>query len=107
MVYNGFTAIHSPPNPFLSVTPEHPAQHAQSFSWRARRPPGGFRGRMQDVVCQFVGFVLVPRYVMKADGVEGTLQHGSAKYSMFYYINYVHYITYYNWNELIDIIDII
>ncbi len=48
----------------------HSAQHVQPFSWRARRPPGGFRGRMEDVVCQFVGFRLVPQYVMKADGVE-------------------------------------
>jgi hypothetical protein len=53
------------------------------------------------------GFVLVPLYVMKADGVEGTLQHGSATYSMFYYIGYMNFITYDNWNELIDIIDII
>ena len=35
--------------------------------------PGGVRGRMQDVVCQFVGFGLVPRYVMKAIGVEGAM----------------------------------
>jgi hypothetical protein len=31
---------------------------------------------MQDVVCQLVGFGLVPQYVMKANGVQGTLQHG-------------------------------
>ena len=30
---------------------------------------------MQDVVCQFVGFRLVPRYVMNAKGSESTLQH--------------------------------
>ena len=28
---------------------------------------------MQNVVCQLVGFGLVPRYVMKAIGVEGTM----------------------------------
>ncbi len=28
---------------------------------------------MQDVVCQLVGFGLVPRYVMKADGVEAVM----------------------------------
>ncbi len=54
----------------------HSAQHAQSFSRRARRSRGGFRGRKQDVLCQLVGFGLVPRYVMKAVGVEGTLQDG-------------------------------
>jgi hypothetical protein len=31
---------------------------------------------MQDVDCQLVGFGLVPQYVIKADGVEGTLQDG-------------------------------
>ncbi len=31
---------------------------------------------MQDVVCQLVGFGLVQLYVMKADGVESTLQDG-------------------------------
>ncbi len=36
--------------------------------------PGGFLGRMQDVVCQLVGFWLVLQYIMKANGVEGTLQ---------------------------------
>ena len=29
---------------------------------------------MQDVVFQLMGFGLVPRYVIKANGVEGTLQ---------------------------------
>ena len=49
------------------------APPAQSFRGSARRPPGGVRGRMQDVVCQLVGIGLVPRYVMKAIGVEGTM----------------------------------
>jgi hypothetical protein len=31
---------------------------------------------MQDEVCQLVGFWLVQQYVMKANWVEGTLQHG-------------------------------
>jgi hypothetical protein len=87
----------------------HSAQHAQSFSGRAQRPPGGFQGRLQDVVCQFVGFGLVPQYIMKADGVEATWRHiatRSATY-MFYYNNYVHYIAYFNLNDLIDIIDIL
>ncbi len=54
----------------------HSAQHTQSFPGRARRSLGEFRGRVQDVVCQLVGFGLVPRYVMEADGFEGTLQNG-------------------------------
>ncbi len=55
---------------FLSVTP-HSAKPAQSFSGSARRSPEGFRGRMQDVVCQLVGFGLVLRYGMNANGVQG------------------------------------
>jgi hypothetical protein len=31
---------------------------------------------MQDVVCQLVGIGMVPRYIMKANRVEGTVQHG-------------------------------
>jgi hypothetical protein len=31
---------------------------------------------MQDVVCQLMGFVLILLYVMKANGVQGTVQHG-------------------------------
>ncbi len=49
------------------------APPAQSFRGSARRPPGGIWGRMQDVVCQLVGIGLVPRYVMKAIGVEGAM----------------------------------
>ncbi len=67
------------------------------------------QGRTQDVVCQLVGFGLVPLYVMKANGVEGTLQvnaRWSATYSL-HYINHVDYISYFNWIELIGIIDVI
>ncbi len=31
---------------------------------------------MQDVVCQLMGIGMVPRYAMKAKGVEGTVRHG-------------------------------
>jgi hypothetical protein len=31
---------------------------------------------MQDVVYQLVGIGMVPRYVMNANGVEGTVLHG-------------------------------
>jgi hypothetical protein len=46
------------------------------FPGAARRPPAGFWRRMQDVVCQLMGIGMVPRYVMKAKGVQGTAQHG-------------------------------
>ncbi len=49
---------------------------AQSLFRSARRQSAGFRGRMQDVVCQLMGIGMVPRYVMKAKSVEGTVRHG-------------------------------
>ena len=50
---------------------------AQSLSESARQPPAGFRGRMQDVVCQLVSIGIVPQCVMKANSdEEGTVQHG-------------------------------
>jgi hypothetical protein len=82
----------------------HLEQHTQSFSGRARRLPGGFRGRMQDVICQLVGFGLVLLY----EGRWGWrhIARWSATYWL-YYINYVDYISYFNWNELNSKIDII
>ena len=65
---------------FLSGTLDsdwnHSAPPAQLLSGSARRPPGGFRGRMQDVVCQLVGIGMVPQYVRKANGFQGTVRHG-------------------------------
>ncbi len=46
----------------LLVTPEPFSTACTIFFQSARRQPGGFQGRMQDVVCQFVGFGLVLRY---------------------------------------------
>ena len=78
----------------------HSTQPAQSFWRSARRLQGGFRGRMQDVVCRFVGFWLVPRYVMNANGTEWVWEH-IATPSAYYYINYGCYNTYFNLIEII------
>ena len=58
------------------MTPEPFRTACAIFFREARRLLGGIWGRMQDVFGQFVGDGLVPRYVMKANWVEGTLQHG-------------------------------
>jgi hypothetical protein len=78
----------------------HSTTPAQSFWRSARRPQGGFRGRMQDVVCKFVGFWLVPRYVMNANGTEWVWEHIATR-SAYYYINYGYYNTYFNLIEII------
>ncbi len=54
----------------------HSPPPAHSLSGSARRPPAGFRRRMQDVACQLMVIGMVPRYVMKAKGVEDTVRHG-------------------------------
>jgi hypothetical protein len=54
----------------------HSPSPAQFLSGSARRSPAEFRGRMQDVVCQLVGIGMVPRSVLKANSVEGTVRHG-------------------------------
>jgi len=78
----------------------HSTPPAQSFWRSARRPQGGFRGRMQDVVCKLVGFWLVPRYVMNANGTEWVWEHIATR-SAYYYINYCYYNTYFSLIEII------
>jgi hypothetical protein len=83
----------------------HSAPPAQSFRGSARWPPGGVWGRMQDVVCQLVGIGLVPRYVMKAIGLEGTmgcmelqLYHLWLLYSLFQFV----WHNQFNWYNLYE-----
>jgi hypothetical protein len=54
-----------------------------------RRQQRGFRGRMQNVVCQLMGFGLVQQYAMKANGVilQHGVKHGSAIISSMFIIS--------------------
>ena len=49
---------------------------AQSLSRSARRPPVGFQGRMQDVVCQLVGIGMVPWHVINLTGFQRAKPQG-------------------------------
>jgi hypothetical protein len=77
----------------------HAAQPAQSLFKCARRPPGGFWGRMQDVVCQLVGIGMVPRYVMKANGVQDTVQHGVRHVVILYQLWLLYQLFHLEWNN--------